>query len=75
MAISSSSTMARLPCTSPTIASMTTRSSASRRFEPAATGRPSSRGELGRRLGVAEVGGDDDGVGEVLRAEVVGEHA
>src|SRR6478752_2410968 len=43
VAISSSRMMARLPATSPTIESMTTRSSPSRRFEPAATGRPSSR--------------------------------
>ena len=43
VAISSSSTIARLPATSPTIASMTTRSSASRCLLPAATGRPSSR--------------------------------
>ena len=39
VAISSSSTIARLPATSPTMASMTTLSSAIRCFEPAATGR------------------------------------
>ena len=43
VAISSSSTMARLPATSPTIASMTTLSSALRCLLPAATGRPRSR--------------------------------
>ena len=74
VAISSSRMMARLPATSPTIESMTTRSSASRCLQPAATGRPEQPGELGGRLGVAEVGGDDDGVREVGAAEVVGQH-
>ena len=43
VAISSSRMMARRPDTSPTIESMTTRSSATRCLEPAATGRPRSR--------------------------------
>ena len=43
VAISSSRMIARLPATSPTIASITTRSSASRCLLPAATGSPSSR--------------------------------
>ena len=43
VAISSSRMMARLPDTSPTMESMTTRSSATRCFDPAATGSPSSR--------------------------------
>jgi hypothetical protein len=43
VAISSSSTMAFLPRTSPTIASTTTLSSACRCLLPAATGRPSRR--------------------------------
>ena len=75
VAISSSRTIARLPSTSPTIASMTTRSSASRCLLPAATGRPSSRENWVAVLALPKSGRDHDGVGEVLAAEVVGEHA
>ena len=41
---------------------------------PGSDGQPEQPRELGGVLGVAEVGGDDDGVVEVLLAEVVGEH-
>ena len=59
VAISSSRTMACLPRTSPTIASITTRSSASRCLLPAATGSAEQAREVGGGLRVAQVGRDD----------------
>jgi len=56
VAISSSSTMQRLPCTSPTIMSITTLLSASRRLDPAATGSPSSREKAAEFLALPRSG-------------------
>ena len=75
VAISSSRTMARLPSTSPTIESMTTWSSPSRRLEPAATGRPSSRENWVASLALPRSGETTTQSSSSCRAEVVRQHA
>ena len=67
VAISSSRTMTVLPATSPTIASMTTRVVGEPLLAAGGDREAEQAGELGGRLGVAQVGRDDDGVGEVAR--------
>ena len=74
LAISSSKTIACLPSTSPTMSSISTWSSATRRLLPAASGRPSLRANCAGALGVADVRRDDDRVGELAHAEVVDQH-